>query len=200
MTCSPRPPQRRWRENSENYAAANCQSHCTGRIGPRLLSRLGETVKLLAACLGTSASSPPRSGRTPPHCCSRTPCTRASTAACSRRTRRVRAPFHRASRGAPGAAAMMGRCAGVPSSSKVCCAVYEFVFLSRRWRGPNVGRHPAGGIEWNWSPGFIGHTVFTESAVHLARVTTECVSPLRLWHACMSAFRSPERRALFAVA
>lgn len=31
----------------------------------------------------------------------------------------------------------------------------------------------AGGIEWNWSPGLIGHTVFTESPVHLARIATE---------------------------
>ena len=32
--------------------------------------------------------------------------------------------------------------------------------------------YTAGGIEWNWSPGVIGHTVFTDSPVHLAKVAT----------------------------
>ena len=33
--------------------------------------------------------------------------------------------------------------------------------------------YTAGGIEWNWSPGYVGHTVTTESNVWTARLETE---------------------------
>ena len=32
--------------------------------------------------------------------------------------------------------------------------------------------YTAGGIEFNWSPGLVGHTVFTDSPVYLAKVST----------------------------
>lgn len=33
----------------------------------------------------------------------------------------------------------------------------------------------AGGSEWNWSPGIIGHSAFSESTLHTARVSTDKV-------------------------
>ena len=37
------------------------------------------------------------------------------------------------------------------------------------------------GIEWNWSPGQIGHTVFSENPVYVAKLSTEHGDALRIW-------------------
>jgi hypothetical protein len=39
----------------------------------------------------------------------------------------------------------------------------------------------AGGIEWNWSPGMIGHSAFTEAPVHVARVPSPQGDAIRIW-------------------
>eukprot|EP01048_Picozoa_sp_COSAG05_P008873 COSAG05_NODE_697_length_7869_cov_14.189937_6_plen_248_part_00 len=39
----------------------------------------------------------------------------------------------------------------------------------------------AGGIEWNWSPGMIGHSAFTEAPVHVASVPSPLGDALRIW-------------------
>ena len=38
-----------------------------------------------------------------------------------------------------------------------------------------------GGIEWNWSPGMIGHTVFSENPVYVARLRTAKGDALRIY-------------------
>ena len=37
------------------------------------------------------------------------------------------------------------------------------------------------GIEWNWSPGQIGHTVFSENPVYVAKLSTAHGDALRIW-------------------
>ena len=37
------------------------------------------------------------------------------------------------------------------------------------------------GIEWNWSPGMIGHTVFSENPVYVAKLSTSRGDALRIW-------------------
>ena len=39
----------------------------------------------------------------------------------------------------------------------------------------------SGGVEWNWTPGFCGHSTFTLSPVYAAKVPTERGDILRLW-------------------
>eukprot|EP00039_Didymoeca_costata_P027036 m.17268 g.17268 ORF g.17268 m.17268 type:complete len:788 (-) comp5965_c0_seq1:284-2647(-) len=41
--------------------------------------------------------------------------------------------------------------------------------------------YTAGGIEFNWSPGIVGHTVFTDSQVHLGKLSTEKGDVIRVW-------------------
>ena len=38
-----------------------------------------------------------------------------------------------------------------------------------------------GGAEWNWSPGYPGHSVFTEEAVHVAKIPTARGDVVRIW-------------------
>lgn len=38
-----------------------------------------------------------------------------------------------------------------------------------------------GGIEWNWSPGQVGHTVWSENPVYVARLSTSRGDALRIW-------------------
>ena len=48
----------------------------------------------------------------------------------------------------------------------------------------NIGLRKAwtsGGCEWNWSPGIIGHGVFTESQVYMAKIDTELGPILRVY-------------------
>eukprot|EP00966_Prymnesium_polylepis_P319864 7376289-Prymnesium_polylepis.2 len=48
----------------------------------------------------------------------------------------------------------------------------------------NIGYRKAwssGGAEWNWAPGKIGHSVFTESPVWTAVIPTEMGELVRVW-------------------
>jgi hypothetical protein len=37
------------------------------------------------------------------------------------------------------------------------------------------------GVEWNWSPGMIGHTVFSENPVYIAKLKTQHGDALRIY-------------------
>ena len=39
----------------------------------------------------------------------------------------------------------------------------------------------SGGAEWNWSPGFVGHSVFSESDVWAAKLETKRGPVIRVW-------------------
>eukprot|EP00040_Diaphanoeca_grandis_P023668 m.129101 g.129101 ORF g.129101 m.129101 type:complete len:792 (+) comp29375_c0_seq12:86-2461(+) len=48
----------------------------------------------------------------------------------------------------------------------------------------NIGYRKAwtsGGCEWNWAPGYIGHSVFTESPTFAAKIPTERGDIVRVW-------------------
>eukprot|EP01062_Namystynia_karyoxenos_P073074 TRINITY_DN69916_c0_g1_i1.p1 TRINITY_DN69916_c0_g1~~TRINITY_DN69916_c0_g1_i1.p1 ORF type:complete len:812 (+),score=297.14 TRINITY_DN69916_c0_g1_i1:83-2437(+) len=48
----------------------------------------------------------------------------------------------------------------------------------------NIGYRKAwvsGGAEWNWSPGYVGHSVFSEEDVFLARIPTAKGDVVRVW-------------------
>ena len=50
------------------------------------------------------------------------------------------------------------------------------VYNNRAHQPANIGARKAwaaGGIEWNWSPGSIGHSACTEEAVWTAKLETE---------------------------
>eukprot|EP00940_MAST-03C_sp_MAST-3C-sp2_P003040 g3040.t1 len=52
----------------------------------------------------------------------------------------------------------------------------ELLFANPAHQPANIGYRKAwssGGAEWNWAPGKIGHSVFTESPVYAARLDTE---------------------------
>ena len=52
----------------------------------------------------------------------------------------------------------------------------EMLFNNRAHQPANIGALKAwssGGAEWNWSPGIIGHSAFSESQVYFAKVDTE---------------------------
>jgi hypothetical protein len=60
----------------------------------------------------------------------------------------------------------------------------EWLFANRAHQPANIGAlksWAAGGAEWNWSPGIIGHSAFSETQVHLARVDTERGPLLRVY-------------------
>jgi hypothetical protein len=60
----------------------------------------------------------------------------------------------------------------------------ELLFANRAHQPANIGAlksWAAGGAEWNWSPGIIGHSAFSETQVHLARVDTERGPVLRVY-------------------
>lgn len=58
-------------------------------------------------------------------------------------------------------------------------------FFNNPWHQPcnngNLKAYTGGGLEWNWSPGIVGHTVFTESPVWMAKVATDRGDVLRLY-------------------
>ena len=53
----------------------------------------------------------------------------------------------------------------------VCSTLYMIFFFDQ----------VSGGCEWNWGPGYIGHSVFTESMVYSARIPTEKGDIIRVW-------------------
>ena len=60
----------------------------------------------------------------------------------------------------------------------------ELLFANRAHQPANIGAlkaWAAGGAEWNWSPGIIGHSAFSETRVHLARVETPRGPMLRVY-------------------
>ena len=60
----------------------------------------------------------------------------------------------------------------------------EWVFNNRAHQPANIGAlksWAAGGSEWNWSPGIIGHSAFSETQTYLARVETERGDILRVY-------------------
>ena len=38
-----------------------------------------------------------------------------------------------------------------------------------------------GGVQWNWLPNMLGHAVFTQNPVYVARLKTERGDAIRLW-------------------
>lgn len=60
----------------------------------------------------------------------------------------------------------------------------DILYSNRAHQPANIGAlksWAAGGAEWNWSPGIIGHSAFSETQVHLARVETERGSMVRVY-------------------
>jgi hypothetical protein len=60
----------------------------------------------------------------------------------------------------------------------------DWLFANRAHQPANIGAlksWAAGGSEWNWSPGIIGHSAFSETQVYLARVETERGDLLRVY-------------------
>ena len=60
----------------------------------------------------------------------------------------------------------------------------ELLFANRAHQPANIGAlkaWAAGGAEWNWSPGIIGHSAFSETQVYLAEVDTERGPMLRVY-------------------
>ena len=52
----------------------------------------------------------------------------------------------------------------------------DLLFDNRAHQPANIGALKAwasGGCEWNWSPGIIGHSAFSETQTYMARVETE---------------------------
>ena len=60
----------------------------------------------------------------------------------------------------------------------------EFFFKNPAHQPANIGARGAwvaGGLEFNWSPGFLGHSAFTEERVWAARVPTERGDMVRIY-------------------
>ena len=60
----------------------------------------------------------------------------------------------------------------------------EMLFNNPAHQPANIGLRKAwtsGGCEWNWSPGIIGHGVFTESQVYMAKIKTDLGPILRVY-------------------
>lgn len=60
----------------------------------------------------------------------------------------------------------------------------EMLFNNPAHQPANIGLRKAwtsGGCEWNWSPGIIGHGVFTESQVYMAQIHTDLGPILRVY-------------------
>jgi hypothetical protein len=60
----------------------------------------------------------------------------------------------------------------------------DILFNNRAHQPANIGAlkaWAAGGAEWNWSPGIIGHSAFSETQVYLAELTTERGPVLRVY-------------------
>lgn len=52
----------------------------------------------------------------------------------------------------------------------------DLLYNNRAHQPANIGAlksWAAGGAEWNWSPGIIGHSAFAETQVHMAKIDTE---------------------------
>ena len=60
----------------------------------------------------------------------------------------------------------------------------HMVFNNPAHQPANIGYRKAwssGGAEWNWGPGYIGHSVFTESEVFSATIPSERGDIVRVW-------------------
>lgn len=60
----------------------------------------------------------------------------------------------------------------------------ELLYANRAHQPANIGAlkaWAAGGAEWNWSPGIVGHSVFSDSTVHMAKLDTPRGSVLRVY-------------------
>jgi len=60
----------------------------------------------------------------------------------------------------------------------------ELLFANRAHQPANIGAlksWAAGGSEWNWSPGIVGHSAFTETTVHTVEIETERGPMLRVY-------------------
>lgn len=60
----------------------------------------------------------------------------------------------------------------------------QLIFNNPAHQPANIGYRKAwssGGMEWNWAPGKIGHSVFTESPTFLAKLETERGTVVRAW-------------------
>lgn len=60
----------------------------------------------------------------------------------------------------------------------------ELLFANRAHQPANIGAlkaWAAGGAEWNWSPGHIGHSAFTETQIYTAEVETDNGPMLRVY-------------------
>jgi len=60
----------------------------------------------------------------------------------------------------------------------------ELLYNNRAHQPANIGAlkaWAAGGAEWNWSPGIIGHSAFSETQVFMGRVDSERGPLLRVW-------------------
>jgi len=60
----------------------------------------------------------------------------------------------------------------------------ELLYANRAHQPANIGAlksWAAGGAEWNWSPGIIGHSAFSETEVFLSRLDTEKGPMLRVY-------------------
>lgn len=60
----------------------------------------------------------------------------------------------------------------------------DLLFNNRAHQPANIGAlksWAAGGAEWNWSPGIIGHSAFAETQVHMAKLDTEFGPMIRVY-------------------
>lgn len=60
----------------------------------------------------------------------------------------------------------------------------EFFFHNSAHQPANIGARGAwvaGGLEFNWAPGFLGHSAFTEERVWAAKLATERGDVVRIW-------------------
>ena len=60
----------------------------------------------------------------------------------------------------------------------------DFFFNNPAHQPANIGARgawTAGGLEFNWSPGYLGHSAFTEERVWAARLATERGDMVRIW-------------------
>lgn len=60
----------------------------------------------------------------------------------------------------------------------------EWLFANRAHQPANIGAlksWAAGGAEWNWSPGIIGHSAFSETQVHVTKIHTKRGPLLRVF-------------------